>query len=188
MELLEARPEKMSDPSLQSPAPGRSEWVRGALERYESPLLLYATAITHDAERARDVVQEVFLRLCAQDPPALGDGLGSWLFTVCRNLAIDMVRKEARVKPLNDDSQLSGSEIDPAVGLIAEESRSQVQAALALLPPSQREVILLKFQSGLSYREISDVTGYSPSNVGYLLHVGLKTVRAHLTPQPAGSH
>ena len=63
------------------------------------------------------------------------------------------------------------------------ETRELHQAALELLaelPEHQQEVVRLKFQSGLSYREIGDVTGLSVSNVGYLLHVALKTIRQRL--------
>jgi RNA polymerase sigma-70 factor (ECF subfamily) len=45
------------------------------------------------------------------------------------------------------------------------------------LPENQREVILLKFQRELSYREIAEVTGHSVSNVGFLIHQGVKTLR-----------
>jgi RNA polymerase sigma-70 factor (ECF subfamily) len=45
------------------------------------------------------------------------------------------------------------------------------------LPDNQQEVIRLKVQNGLSYREISEVTGLSVSNVGFLLHKGIKTIR-----------
>ena len=45
------------------------------------------------------------------------------------------------------------------------------------LPDNQQEVIRLKFQNDLSYREISEITGLSVSNVGFLLHVGIKRLR-----------
>ena len=60
--------------------------------------------------------------------------------------------------------------------------------ALTRIPPPQEEVIRLKFQEGLTYREISQVTGHSVSNVGYLIHTGLKAIRTVLAvpaPQPA---
>ena len=65
--------------------------------------------------------------------------------------------------------------------------------ALARLSENQREVILLKFEQGLSYEEISEVTGLSSGNVGFLLHTGLKRLRTflpddlvqNLTPQTA---
>ena len=55
------------------------------------------------------------------------------------------------------------------------------------LPENQREVLRLKFQCGLKYREISEVTGLSVSNVGFLIHTAISTLRKDLhTPKKAG--
>ena len=48
---------------------------------------------------------------------------------------------------------------------------------MARLPENQQTVILLKFRDGLSYQEISDLTGLSCGNVGFLIHTGLKRMR-----------
>lgn len=48
------------------------------------------------------------------------------------------------------------------------------------LPDSQREVVQLRFQGGLAYREIADVTGHSVSHVGVLLHQAIKQLRTKL--------
>jgi len=68
----------------------KSTWIVAALERYESHLVRYANWILGDAERAREVVQETFLRLCKEKPGQVGSHLAQWLFTVCRNLAFDI--------------------------------------------------------------------------------------------------
>src|SRR5215218_9775445 len=78
------------------------EWVRQAVARFERPLVRYALHITGDAERARDVVQETFLRLCDRDRHDVSPHLAEWLYTVCRNLAIDVRRKERRVRLLGE--------------------------------------------------------------------------------------
>ena len=57
---------------------------------------------------------------------------------------------------------------------------------LATLPPNQQEVIRLRFQDGLRYREIAAVTQLSLSNVGYLIHTAIKTIRERLCA-PAGA-
>ncbi len=80
----------------------RSTWVRSLLERHEGPLVRFAARITGDAERARDVVQEVFLRLCGQDPAALDGHAAAWLYTACRNRAVDVRRKERRMNSVSD--------------------------------------------------------------------------------------
>ena len=48
------------------------------------------------------------------------------------------------------------------------------------LPVNQQEVLRLKFQNGFSYQEISRISGHSVSNVGYLIHAGIKTLRGYL--------
>ena len=60
------------------------------------------------------------------------------------------------------------------------DSAAQVLELLERLPASQREAIRLKFQNGFSYREISRISGHSETNVGYLIHIGLKTLRGQL--------
>lgn len=54
---------------------GKAAWVRSAVDRYEAPLTRYAYAIVGDLERARDVVQDTFLRLCSQSSSRLNEHL-----------------------------------------------------------------------------------------------------------------
>ncbi len=160
-------------------------WIRLAVERYEQPLVLYAARLLRDGDGARDVVQEVFCRLCRQRRDRVGDHLAEWLYAVCRNVALDLIRKDRRMKPLSTtiasaDSMRAPAANDSAREADLRESTSRVQTALKDLPAKQQEVVRLKFQHGLSYRQISAVTHESVSNVGYLLHHGLKTLRHKL--------
>jgi len=68
----------------------RAEWVRAAVDRYAGQLTQYATLITGDLEQARDVVQDTFVRLCAEKPSTVNSHLAQWLFTVCRNRALGL--------------------------------------------------------------------------------------------------
>ena len=65
-----------------------------------------------------------------------------------------------------------------AVGKQEEEDRMVKE--LEQLPKPQQEVLRLKFQEGLSYREIGRITGHSVTNVGFLIHTGLKRLRERL--------
>jgi RNA polymerase sigma factor (sigma-70 family) len=165
------------DPDLDN-----KEWIRSAVSRFEGPLTLYAARLLGDADRARDVVQDTFLKLCRQDSREIRDRLAEWLYTVCRNRALDVLRKEGRMTRLSDENAGSCASADPSPSeaLETRESAAQVLNALENLPPSQREVIRLKFQSGFSYREISRISGHSVSNVGFLIHTGLKTIRRRM--------
>jgi RNA polymerase sigma-70 factor (ECF subfamily) len=156
-------------------------WVLDALERHGPALTRYAASITGDEDAARDVVQDTFLRLCHQSPVRLDGRLAEWLYTVCRNRALDMQRKNQRLAPCTEED-FAEPDSAPSPAALAE-SHDTVQLALALLsslPPRQQELLRLKFQAGLSYEEISHVTQLSVSNVGFLLHTALKTLRQRL--------
>jgi RNA polymerase sigma factor (sigma-70 family) len=160
----------------------REEFVSAALIEFESPLIGYATTFLHDVERARDVVQETFIRLYEQDLDKVKGGLKAWLFTVCRNRALDVIRKERRITGLEEEqmARLPSQRRTPSERADLEERIDQVHEALKRLSDNQREIILLKFEQGLTYEEMSKVTGLSSGNVGFLLHTGLKRLRSYL--------
>ncbi len=160
----------------------RTAWVERALERYERPLVAYALRLTGNLEQARDVVQDTFLRLCASERERVDDHLGPWLFHVCRNRALDVLRKEHRMDSLTDAQAAVVASARPAPSAIAErrEATDHVLGILDELPANQQEVIRLKFQHGMSYKEISEITGHSVSNVGYLIHTGIKAIRRQI--------
>jgi RNA polymerase sigma factor (sigma-70 family) len=160
----------------------REQFVEQALSQYEGPLIGYALGIVHDLERARDVVQDTFIRLYQQDREKVQRGLKTWLFTVCRNRALDILRKEKRMVALEDEkaARIEGTTVAPDRAADWEERVAQVMNALDRLSDNQREVVRLKFQQGLSYKEISEATGLTSGNVGFLLHTGLKRLRSML--------
>lgn len=146
---------------------------------YESPLIGYAATILNDTDRARDVVQDTFIRLCQQDVAKVRDSLKSWLFTVCRNRAFDVLRKDKNTQPLDDIrwKKVAGPGLQPDEQSVFDERLASVMKMLDRLSDNQREVIILKFQQGLSYQEIQKITGLSSGNIGFLIHTGLKRLR-----------
>ena len=164
------------------------------LARYERPLVRYAGNILRDLEAARDVVQETFIRLArselrsepATEERAAGRNVEAWLFTVTRNLSIDHQRKQSRIIYLPQTEDRTTDEPGPGATLEAREVGESLFALLDQLSANQREVIRLKFQNDLSYKEIADVTQLSVTNVGFLLHTGLKKLRTILDAQAAG--
>lgn len=158
------------------------EWVKAALERHGAALTRYAASITGDDDTARDVVQDTFLRLCRESPGDLDGHLAEWLFTVCRNRALDVQRKLHRLTPLADDvlADTPGDAPNPAAVAEHEDTLSLALGLLKTLTHQQQEVVRLKFQGGLSYDEIARVTKLSNSNVGFILHTALKTLRQRL--------
>lgn len=171
---------------------GRTEqghWIRDALAKHQNSLIRYAYGITGDLERARDVVQDTFLRLCRQPREKVEDHLAQWLFRVCRNRALDVLEQENRMTSLNIVPSGIWESPAPSPGhrLEQKDQLQQVSRILEGLSENQQEVIRLRFESGLSYREISEITGLTVSNVGFLLHTALKKIRERMPESGQGS-
>ena len=151
------------------------------MAEYEGRLVRYAARIAGNVERGRDVTQETFLRLCREPEVGRSGHLGQWLFTVCRRLALDVARKESRMSALVDESRADSSQACSAAASIdSSEAHAGILRELGALPANQQEVVRLKFQESMSYREIAAITGLSLGNVGYLLHMAIKSLREKL--------
>lgn len=158
------------------------ELVEYALSEYESPLINYAATIVHDIDRARDVVQDTFIRLYKQDVEKMKGGLKSWLYTVCRNRALDVLRKEKRM--INVEDSMFTNEVSaaptPDKKVQQQERVDQIMQYMNRLSENQRTCIQMKFQLGYSYTEIAEKTGLKSGNIGFLIHGGLKKLREML--------
>jgi len=160
------------------------------LRRYERPLIRYAHGYTGDLEDARDIVQDVFVKLSQNLATLDHERLAPWLFTVCRNRALDHHRKHQRLVVMETETL----DLEPAAGPSPEEELEKRETATALrelietLPTRQREAVRLKFIAGLDYQQISAAMKTSIGNVGYLIHHGVAALKtkwqAHEQPQP----
>ena len=161
-------------------------FLQQTLLRYEKVLLRYAFNLVGNREQARDAVQDTFLELVRADQRRIAPRLAAWLYTVCRNRAIDCLRKEARHMslPAHEAQDLLLETAPPPDQVLEQrQNRHQVMQLITSLPTNQREVVQLKFQEGMSYKEISAITGHSVTNVGFLLHTALTRLRRDLGPQ-----
>jgi len=183
-------------------------WVMEAVERYEAALLRYARRLVGDLDLAHDAVQHTFLKLCGESKATIEHRLGPWLFAVCRNRAIDHLRRGGRERPLPSSSSLhrdshpglqkalpASREADPARIAESHDLATRLHTLLAELPPAQAEAIEL-WCHGFSYRQIGEITGRQEGNVRVLAHRGLTKLRAHPLvrslladlPQPGSPH
>jgi RNA polymerase sigma-70 factor (ECF subfamily) len=176
----------------------RREWVLAALDQFEGRLLRYAQRLLGgggscgSSDESRDIVQFVFLRLCDQSPEKIGDRLAEWLYTVCRNRALDVLRASGREKANGhagwavraDDTKEGGHsppygrESDPADSAEEAELHALLRMLVAALPSSQREAIDL-WSDGFSYEQIAEITSQKEGTIRVLVHRGLKAIREH---------
>ena len=160
--------------------------LRSAMSDFEIPLTKYAVSILGDLEQARDVVQDTFLKLYKQDPEKVRKKVKSWLFTVCRNHCYDLIKRNRRTSNLEEDqiSYITSNDDNPFQVISFLEVREEIDEKIKILyslieelPSRQREVMRLKFQANLSYKEIAETIGISSSNVGFVMHSALKKLR-----------
>ena len=152
----------------------------------ESPLLTYAVRLTSDPAAAEDVVQDAFMKLHAQSGQVREPR--RWLYRTVHHLALNHQRAAGRTvslaSPADGPVALAFDPPDPQPlpdeQIARLESLGHVQLSLHSLDERSRELIRLKFQEELSYKEMSARTGLSAGLVGYLLHHALKTIADEL--------
>lgn len=169
--------------------PSEAEWLNRVVAEFERPLSRYALSITHNVDRALDAVQETFLLLVQHAGEIDRAHPAPWLFTVCRTKAIDLLRKDGRMEAHPREDLAQRASVDPPAEDVAvlREDITEVERTLALLPPREREVLRLKFQEGLRYKEIAAVTGLSISHVGVMIHQAMARLRRRKAGPPNGA-
>jgi len=160
---------------------GGSTEFEDVITVHESVLLRYVTRLVNDAAAAQDVVQETFIKLFRvwHNGARPTDNLRPWLYRVAHNTAIDYIRRESRLHYLHEQeaSERAAPERNPGE---APERAQIVLDHLRRLDPAEQQVLLLRMQEGLSYREISLITGRTEGNIGCILHHAVKKISASL--------
>lgn len=156
------------------------EWVLSALDEYEARLTRYVTRILGDEEAARDAVQHAFLRLCDQSQTELNGRLAPWLYAVCRNKALDHLRRNGRYESLDGSQshEIAGRELDPALAVEREDLGTWLRELVEALPTKLREVIDL-WLDGFSYADIAEITSRTPGHVRVVVHRAMTKLREH---------
>ncbi len=139
----------------------------------------YVRSIVHDHHEAEDVTQHVFTKLIGvigkyeeREVPFF-----AWVLRVAHNVAVDHIRKQQRLVPVEEVRSSYEGGGDPARG----GQMNALRDALSTLPQAQREVLVLRHFAGLSPPEIATRTGRSEGSIHALHHRGRRTLKAVLT-------
>ncbi len=174
-------------PDQASAEPPGWETIEELFAALESPLLSYALRLAGDAAIAEDVVQDAFMKLHAQFDEVREPR--RWLYRTVHNLALNQRRQAGKIVSLNlpgdDGAPPANDTADPQPlpdeQIARWEGIGLVRLSLGTLDDRSRELIRLKFNEELSYKEISARTGLNIGHVGYLLHHALKAIADELT-------
>ena len=156
---------------------------KGAVYGYAAKMLLSKTA-------AEDIVQETFARAYEHRQRLVSVGsFRSWVFTIARNQCLNALKRAEREPALREDAPMPPDPGTPFSHLLKSEQAALVHRALDALPPSYREVLVLREYQNLSYDEIAAVTRTTVSSVkSRLFKARRKTgslLRPWLDPTPA---
>lgn len=160
-------------------------WAFDALmTAHEQQAHRLALGMLGDPDAAQDVTQEAFIKAYHALPRfQFRASFGTWLHRIVVNLCISRIRKERRQTwlSLNDFSQrLRSSTGEPARNLFRRELADRIDAAVALLPPKQRAVFVMRHQEGLSYTEIAGILKRSEGGVRANYFQALRKLRKEL--------
>lgn len=156
------------------------------MQTHAPSLFRYACRLLRDEQAAQDVVQQVFIRFSNLDSAAkpVPAATRSWLYRATHNKAVDWIRAEQRRRKAHaEHAELALAEADRAETVKRQHRQEEIMAHIQNLKENERAVLLLRLQEGLSYREISEVTGLTEGNVGYLLHHAVSTLSKTLAPK-----
>jgi RNA polymerase sigma-70 factor (ECF subfamily) len=173
-------------PDQASAQPSGRETVEGLFAALESPLLNYAMRLVGEGSLAEDIVQDAFMKLHAQFDQVREPR--RWLYRTVHNQALNHRRQADKTVPLHPPAEETGSTPDtsdpqplPDEQIARWEGIGLVRLSLETLDDRSRELVRLKFNEGLSYKEISVRTGLKIGHVGYLLHHALKAIADELS-------
>jgi RNA polymerase sigma-70 factor (ECF subfamily) len=145
-------------------------------DRYAGDLFAYLQAVLCSRHDAEDVLQTVFVRIVQKRHRLAGARrLDAYVYRIARNEAsrfIDRRKRERKVDTV-DESWLIVPEEKPELNELAEE----LQAALALLPQQQREVIVMKIYRQKTFLDISGLLGLSANTVASRYRYGMEKLR-----------
>ncbi len=157
--------------------------------QYQHRLLRYLLYLTGNREVAEDLFQETWMRVLMRGAQFNGNArFDTWLFTIARNLVIDLRRRRsmASLEEMCDTGdeerpfEVASQDKTPFDHLATLESGQLVADALLTLDPLHREVLVLRFHEEMSLEEIARMTRAPLSTVKSRLYRGLAALKPHV--------
>lgn len=165
---------------------GDEEAFESMFRAYYPQLCRFAAEYVDSANRARDLVQDVFLRIWERrEEWTVQRSLKAYLYQAVRNRALNEVRNQGTRHEAEEDLEYrtEGLESQTAADAVHASALSEeVQEAIGRLPERRRTAFLLHRRHGLTYKEIACAMGITPKTVENQIGRALKTLRNELAP------
>jgi RNA polymerase sigma factor (sigma-70 family) len=148
---------------MKSIADRNEEALKKLYDRYERPIYAFAYRMVKDARMAEEIVQELLMRIwnTAERYDGVQGKLTSWMFTLTRNITIDMLRKKRSRTPHHtaEAEQLkwvADERMNTEVDVENHWAGEQVKVALKDLNQDQKQIVELIYYQGYTHQEVSD--------------------------------
>ena len=155
---------------------GDDEAFMQLVDRYSGRLLYYIRRLLEDADRADDVLQDVWLTVYRKiNTLRDASAFSVWLYRTARNRAISLLRDDSRyvfVKSYDESEPIDEDRDDPSF-----EDIDKLHRVLTTLSPDQKEAIVLRFFEQMNYQEIAEVMGCSLGTVRSRIHYAKQELR-----------
>lgn len=146
--------------------------------RLARPLLRVATAMLADASEAEDAVHDVFVALArGRERLRQVEDLDAYVFASLRHAIASRINR--RQSERRHWERLASIPV-PAQGSSEPGDEGELSAALAALPPEQREIVVMKIDGGLTFAQIAQVLGISPNTAASRYRYALEKLRKFL--------
>ncbi|MGN6644959.1 MAG: RNA polymerase sigma factor [Cytophaga sp.] len=163
------------------------------IKRHKSKVYTTIYLIVKDRYLAEDLLQDVFIKVVHKMKGGQYNDEGKflpWVVRIAHNLAIDYFRRNKRYptivmdEGMNIFNSLDFSEDSSESIQIKGENEALIRSLIQRLPESQREVVLMRHFSDMSFQEIADATGVSINTALGRMRYALINLRKELTKQP----
>lgn len=171
---------------------GDAQAFEKLLQRYRDPIFAFILRSTRDADRAKDLTQDVFLRVVQRSDQFQAKAkFSTWLYAIARNICIDHGRKMAfrRHKSLDSVRSDEGSPMVERVAsgqpetdrrAIAKQFQKDLAEAVGTLPDDQRDVFLMRQIQGMPFRDIAETLQVSENTVKSRMRYALERLQGAL--------
>jgi RNA polymerase sigma-70 factor (ECF subfamily) len=158
---------------------GDNQWLGYLLQRYTMLLLGVCMKYLKNEEEAKDSVQQIFLKVITELKKYKVDYFKSWLYMVARNHCLMKLRdRQGKIPKALDESVIIPETPADNAGLLEKEHiLDLVNTSLPLLNEEQKTCVTLFYLQKKSYQEISDLTGFSASQVKSYIQNGKRNIK-----------
>lgn len=158
---------------------GDAESFAQIVDAYASRLYGYFYRLTGDRNLSDELLSELFMRLVEKIGTYKGGSFESWLFRIASNIFHDHLRSRKRHRKLLDSrrAEMEFQTPEPKVSDVKDEKLDKLQIQLGRVDADTKELIMLRFYSDLSFKEIAEVRSEPIGTALSKLHRGLKKLR-----------